>query len=198
MKKPSEENINVKENDERTTTPHKEIEIQLHLAEYNALTTRCTYFTNIQNLLLTALVILVTAGLLVSWNYEPIYVFRWGILFGMQVIGIISAQLFYEENKIIRYLESELKPMIKHSIGGDHFWKYQLFVAKQRSNKYVIWEYSGVIIAATIVAVIAVTRISKWELGDFIGLFLNIVLLIIYMVMTSYAAKTRKHFWKAL
>ncbi len=193
MKKPSEKIINVKEHDNDSTARYKEIEIQLHLAEYNALTTRCTYFTNIQNVLLTAVVIWVTGGLLVSWNHEPIFVFRWGILFGMQVIGIISAQLFYEENKIIRYLESELKPTIIHSIGSDRFWKYQLFVAKQRSNKYVIWEYSGVIIAAIVVALIAVTRLSKWEIGDFIGLFCNIVLLVIYMVMTSYAVTTRQH-----
>ncbi len=33
-----------------------EMEIQLHLAEYNALTARATYFLNIQNILLTVLV----------------------------------------------------------------------------------------------------------------------------------------------
>lgn len=198
MEMTNEKSTNAQAQDNDGSSQRIEMEIQLHLAEYNALTTRCTYFTNIQNVLLTAVVIWVTGGLLVSWNHEPVFIFRWGILFGMQIIGIISAQLFYEENKIIRYLESELKPAIKRLIRSDRFWKYQLFIAKQRSDKFVIWEYSGVIIGAAVVAVIAITRLSKWVLGDFIGLLCNIALLVIYMVMTSYAVKTRKQFWKAL
>lgn len=198
MNEMAENTTNVQGQDHGASTRRKELEIQLHLAEYNALTTRCTYFTNIQNVLLTAVVIWVTGGLLVSWNYQPAFIFRWGILFGMQIIGIISALLFYEENKIIRYLESELKPTIKRLIGSGHFWKYQIFIAKQRSDKFVIWEYSGVIIGGAVVAVIAITRLSNWEIEDFVGLSCNIILLVIYMVMTSYAVKTRKQFWKAL
>lgn len=180
-------------------TKETEMEVQLHIAEYNALTTRCTYFTNIQNVLLTAVVIWVTAGLLVSWHYEPAYVFRWGILFGMQVLGIISAELFNEENKIIRYLESELKPLLADLIGNKAFWNYQFFIKKQRSDKYEVWEFTGVLIAVAVSALIAITRVSEgWGIGDFVGLGANVVLTVIYGVMTWYAVDTRHKFWKKI
>jgi hypothetical protein len=171
-----------------------QMELDLHIAEYNALTTRCTYFTNIQNVVLSVLVIWTTV-MIGLWIKNPTYLISWGTILGAQAFGIISAVLLYEEYNIIRYLESVLKPRIGTLIYNGQFWGYQSFLIKQRKESYKIWEFSTVILTGFIITVVAVTRIP-WEWGDFLGFILNFFALYVFGSKTYSSAKIRWNHWK--
>lgn len=170
------------------------IEIDLHIAEYNALTTRCTYFTNIQNLVLSVLVIWLTV-MIGLWIKNPTYYISWGTILGSQIFGVISAVLLYEEYNIIRYLESELIPKIETLIPKKQFWQYQTFLITQRKESYKIWEFGTVIFTVMIIIGISLSRIP-WELGDLFGLILNLLALFVFTSKTYSAAKIRWNKWK--
>ena len=172
-----------------------ELEIQLHIAEYNALTTRCTYFTNIQNIVVSVLVIWITA-MIGIWISKPSYFVFWGSILGAQAFGIISAVLLYEEYNIIRYLESKLKPIIETLTNKRSFWGYQPFLITQRKNTYKIWEFSSVIVTGIVILGITIMRIPSWILGDYFGITLNLIVLYIFFSKTDDASEIRRNSWK--
>lgn len=172
----------------------EQMELDLHIAEYNALTTRCTYFTNIQNVVLSVLVIWTTV-MIGLWIEKPTYIISWGTILGAQAFGIISAVLLYEEYNIIRYLESVLKPLIDSLIHKEQFWGYQSFLITQRKKSYKIWEFSTVILTGFIITAVAVTRIP-WEWGDLLGFILNVFALYVFGSKTYSSAKIRWNSWK--
>jgi len=172
-----------------------ELEIQLHIAEYNALTTRCTYFTNLQNVVVSVLVIWITA-MIGLWISKPSYFVAWGSILGAQAFGVISAVLLYEEYNIIRYLESHLIKQIKKLIKGEKNWDYQSFLITQRTDSYKIWEFATVIIAGIVILGVGFVRLPFWEIGDYFGISLNIITLYVFGSKTYAAAKIRWNFWK--
>jgi hypothetical protein len=173
--------------------------IELHIAEYNALTARCTYYTNIQKIILTAGMTLV-AGLIASWKVEPEYnyIFRWGILCVLQIFGIISIRLFSDEYNLIYYIESNLRPKIMELIGEEiaSFWNYQAFNAKTRSKLYKRVErlaagYLEVILALFFILFIAVAEQPLWGINDSIGLVISILICIFFARTTSDTVRIR-------
>jgi hypothetical protein len=171
-----------------------EMEIQLHLGEYNALTMRCTYFTNIQNMLLSALIIWITV-MITLWVSRPNIFIYWGTVFGVQVFGLISTWLLYEEYTIIQYIESDLKPRITNLINHKEFWNYQSFLKTKRTNKYKAWEFIGVMIATSLIIVTALVRIP-WDWRDIVGCGINMIILVLFAYRTYYAVKIRWNSWR--
>ena len=172
----------------------KKMQIDLHIAEYNALTTRCTYFTNIQNLILSVLVIWLTV-MIGLWIKNPSSIIAWGTILGSQIFGILSAVLLYEEYNMIRYIESFLKPIINNLLNKKIFWEYQSFLISQRKESYKIWEFSIIIITGIIIITVSITRFP-WDYGDFIGFVLNFLTLYVFGSKTYSAAKLRWDSWK--
>lgn len=173
--------------------------INLHIAEYNALTTRTTYFINIQFILLTALPawIIVIVNI---WDSKLEYIYIWGLLLGVQLIGIINAFVTLEYYKIVTYLESDLKPEIIKLIKNKSFWSYESFLIKERGKKNrknwsLFFEFLAVIFSGVIIIAIFIYRIHEWILGDYIGLFLNIIFLIIQFILTNQSKKLRLQNW---
>ncbi len=172
-------------------------ELDVHIAEYSALTTRCTYFTNIQNVVLSAFIGWLTfmIGFMIT---HPTYYIFWGTILGSQVFGIISAWLLYEEYNIVRYLESSLRPLIMNILNHDNFWQYQVYNKKKRTKYYKVWESFGVIIAFFIIFLTTIIRIvfRYWEcLGDTLGLALNLLAFILYTYRTYCAVRIRWDSW---
>ena len=108
-------------------------EVDLHIAEYNALTTRCTNFANINNILLTALVAWVLV-IVTIWDNKFEHLLTWSLILGSQIIAYINAIFLYENYNIVRYIENHLKPKIGQLLGIDSFWCYEEYLVKQRKR----------------------------------------------------------------
>lgn len=177
-----------------------EREIDLHIAEYNALTTRVTYFINFQNILLTALIawIIFVASL---WDSQFENIISWGLLLGAQVIGIINAYFTNEYYTIVKYIESDLKPKIVKLIKNESFWGYEPFLIiergkKNRNNWRLAFEFLAVILSGVIIIAIFIYRFHNWIWGDSLGFFLNIILFIIQFIQTNHGIRLRLRNWQ--
>ena len=89
---------------------HFEKEINLHIAEYNALTMRATYYINFQNILLTVLIAWITV-VANQWNSKTENIFIWGLLLGKSYISKI-------ENNIKEVRISTLQKIVELGFGG--------------------------------------------------------------------------------
>lgn len=177
-----------------------ELEIDLHIAEYNALTTRTTYFINFQFILLTALfawIILIAS----VWDSKFVIIFSWGLLLGAQVIAIINAFITHEYYTIIKYIESDLKPKVIKLIKNNSFWGYELFLINERGKKNsknwrLFFEFLAVIFSGVVIIAIFIYRFHDWIFGDSIGLFFNLILLVIQFILTYQSESLRLRNWQ--
>lgn len=195
MKKTKKDNLST----EDSFAKFNEQEINLHIAEYNALTTRTTYFINFQFILLTALLAWIIV-IVTIWDSKLEHIYIWGLLLGAQLIGIINAFVTHEYYNIVTYLESDLKPEIIKLIKNKSFWSYESFLIKERGKKNIknwklFFEFLAVIFSGVIIIAIFIYRIHEWILGDYIGLFLNIIFLIIQFILTNQSKKLRLRNW---
>ena len=178
-----------------------EKQIDLHIAEYNTLTNRCTYFINIQNILITALIAwIILIGTVWSSKFECLLM--WGLLIGSQIIAIINASIAYENYNIIRYIESELKPKISKLIRNENFWNYELYLIKQRrtikyENKWlIIFDYLPVILLLFEMIIITILRFCHWHYWDCLGVILNSILFVAIISKTIQTSKLRINAWR--
>ena len=172
-------------------------EIDIHIAEYNALTTRCTYFINIQNILLTALIAwIVVIGTIWNSNFE--YILTWSFLLGCHIIALINVNFSYEHYNIVRYIERDLKPKIKKLIANEIFWNYESYLVEERKNNniwIIVFEYLAVILSVLTIITICIFRIPHWVRLDFFGFSLNILLFLLLLTKTRQTVKIRISSW---
>lgn len=160
----------------------------MHVAEYNALTTRCTYIMTIHLVVLAALITWLTVmGSII--DTKPDW-FKWVIIFGGQTFAIISAMFSYGYYKIIQYLETVLIPMICSLTKINNFWRYQSFVAQNRIKGFTAWELSGLVFDITVI-VWASLSVTNWTAVELFGFFLNVSLLLVYCHRLYNAIKVR-------
>jgi hypothetical protein len=167
---------------------NKEMEIQLHLTEYNALTMRETYLINIQYLVLGSVVVWVTV-MGVKYLSEPGSFIGWGSVFVSQIFCMISAWLLNEEFLIVDYIEFHIRPTLVKLLDNKELWKYQYFLQNRRKKTSKKWEFTGLIfIVPGLIAVGVLTAKNGWSDWDYLGLFVNLVGLWLYIL----------RLWKAL
>jgi hypothetical protein len=189
--------------------------MDLHIAEYVALTNRATYFINIQNILLTVLVtwIIVIATFLNNTQSEKFSKFEffficWGSLMGAHLIAIINA-IFSDKNyTIVKYIENNLKKKVdiiiksypkknvKETEGKEEgFWEYETFLIngrnKARNVGVLAVEYLAVILSIIIFSGITFYRFKNWGYLDWLGFIINLGLLIVLSVQTRRYEKLR-------
>jgi hypothetical protein len=111
-------------------TPHSELELSAHLAEYAALTTRCTYWITMQFALWPIMggLLAIAASL---WNTVNHSVLIWTCLATAQILLLGWTASFQEKNNTVRYMERELRPAIQ-AIAGEHVWRYETYKSEQR------------------------------------------------------------------
>lgn len=165
--------------------------IQLHIAEYNALTARCSSLLNMQPVLLAVLVTWLSVMIGFAGNYPDWFI--WIILGGSQIFGIISAIYIYSYFRIFYYIETELKTMIEGELGQYKFWQYHPFITKNRIKGLVSWELSGVFLSGLAIVFFGIRGFAvTWNY--FIGLAVNTVLLLIYL----YRLRNAFNLWNKL
>lgn len=152
--------------------------LQLHLAEYNALTTRVTYWLTLQ-FTVWPIVIGFWGLLALLWasGKVPEVPLLWGGAFISQAFGLMWSGVTIEIYRAARYVEQDLKHMIEGAIGeGAAFWQYEQRNQEDRGELLpFVWEWPIAVGGLVIVGWVAVRRLP-WGAGDYFAFSLNAAL----------------------
>lgn len=150
--------------------------IHIHIAEYQALTTRSTYWILIQSALWPMLILFIT---LVAQVYKESDS-RWLVWVSVVIVETVVFQYYaslLEQYRNIVYIEQRLRPLMVQTIGKTSFWQYESWLADQRGNGPHWWEYGPLVIPAGSIIIGIVLRHQgalRWDWGDWIGVCVSI------------------------
>ncbi len=172
--------------------------LQLCLAEYQALTTRCSYWIVLQIGLLPVVPVYLVLAVTV-WQSGVIIreVVLWTTLAGLQLIALLWAQTMIEQFAIVKYIECYLRRILETVVDGDLFWGYEPYLVMHRPVKSI---YGGLSVPFLIVVVLAVTlicRLKEFSRWDFCGVVVNLMLLVIVCWSTYTAGKLQREWSKS-
>src|SRR5205085_5924308 len=162
---------------------------QLHIAEYQALTNRASYWIVMQfGLLPVVPAYLVLA--IYAWPQITIKeILIWITLAGLQVIALLWTQALSELYRAVRYIECYLRPRIREGIDTYRFWGYEPYLINHRTTYR--WEFLYPILGSIFIAIILTIRLLQnfsWR-WDGSGLLLNLMLLTILWLSTIKARR---------
>lgn len=124
------------------TTPNVAGLISLHVAEYQSLTTRCTYWIMLQYalwpILVGAMSVLASAK---SGAVASDQVLTWAALTIVQLIFVGFYAALGETYSNTLYMEGVLRPAASQLIGSRQFWMYESWLAKRRPLNPWWWEW---------------------------------------------------------
>jgi hypothetical protein len=132
--------------------------LHLHIAEYNALTTRSTYLIAIGASFWTVLVMVLTI-LVAVWNVPNHALLIWsaGIVAQLFAFGWIGNSWGQYSN--IRYIEERLRPAVVAVLGNPAaFWGYERYLSEQRRAGAQWWEYTPSLWSACAVLLVLLGR----------------------------------------
>ncbi|MGA9997667.1 MAG: hypothetical protein WBP93_19790 [Pyrinomonadaceae bacterium] len=172
--------------------------VQLHIAEYQALTTRASYWIVLQFGLLPVVPIYLTLAAQV-WESGAIVkeAVIWGTVAGLQLLGLVWTQTLIEMYAAVSYIELYLRPLVKSIVDTDRvFWGYELYLIKNRPAP-ALWGDLGIPSLILIVLVttflIRLRVISRW---DICGVIVNLILLSLISLSVWKMRKMRRE-WSA-
>lgn len=113
--------------------------IQLHIAEYQALTMRNTYWITLQYFLWPILIGFIGLATQLPNPFDPTLRI-WGVVVVAQVVVVAYYASTLEQYTNVRYIETELKPSISALVGADSFWGYERYLAASRPFHPLFWE----------------------------------------------------------
>lgn len=130
--------------------------IQLHIAEYQMLTTRCTYWSIMPTALwpiLIGILLLMTQVQAIIKNRE---ILGWGAAIFVQIVVLIHYWTVTDYYQVVYYIENKLRQNINAVIGEQKFWEYESYLKSIRTNEPLVWEYWPLMISilATVSATI--------------------------------------------
>lgn len=179
--------------------------LQVHLYEYQALTTRATYYvvmsTAIWPLIFFYLGFLTTIWQRMSGEQSTEYAFPlmvWGGGIGAQLALTIWTFLVCEQYKMVLYVERELRPLVHDLVRTPDFWLYEQKLRgrtpllKWLELQTELWVFI-LMVAAVVIRILTSHQFSEW---DWIGLTLNLVVLVALILLAISAGKIR-HKWES-
>jgi hypothetical protein len=191
------------------STDNLQLLTQLHIAEYQALTTRATYFITIMAGIfpLFALYIAIVAQVIKPYNGAFIdallklltapngvrAAFLWGNFFVFQMMTNVFEQLLLEQYGIVLYLESKLRPLV----GQHDFWNYERFQFQAKKTVSRFGEIASLLLVS-LCLLLAVYNLPHFILWDYIGLGANMLLLAWLTLNTINVVRTRLEWEKIM
>jgi hypothetical protein len=168
--------------------------LQLHIAEYNALTTRNTYYITIAASFFPVLLLVLTI-LVAIWNSLNHALLIWASGTVVQLFVLAWIENAWQQYKNLKYIEGELRLLVSAVVEGSSvFWNYERWLADGRHGATLWWEYAPAAGAAcTMISVVAGRLVAlvaeihrKPRLGDFgwldwVGILANIVCFIVVL-----------------
>lgn len=131
-------------------TDNLEHAVAVHIAEYNALTTRITYWLSVQIGLWPVVFLIIGFGAQWWSNTSPGDRANciWSTFILIHVIALLWAEITLEVFRVIRYIEHHLRPRVEKDANLKWFWKYETSLAIERPNTPSLVEY-GAALAGT-------------------------------------------------
>ena len=167
--------------------------VLLHIAEYQTLTTRSTYWTTMQ-FSLAPVLFLVLALAAQAWNFIDHRVLVWGCTFAIQCLIITWYQVGLEIYNNVRYIERKLRPQLRALLNTNDAWKYESYLRDQRNPVFVWWEYPPAILSLTTLLIVALFRRS-WTPFDYVALAATIISFASVVWLTYCLVKLRCNFF---
>jgi hypothetical protein len=149
--------------------------VDAHIAEYEALMTRNTYWVTIQfstapaiaiyftllAVILSALGIVQPAGAAALQKS-----ILWVAVLGAELFVIAGYMCLYEIYNNVRYVESHLRPEMDKLLPNQNYWKYENYLAKHRGFGALLneWWAIGAVFAALVF--VAIHARASWNKSD--------------------------------
>ena len=184
---------------------------QLHIAEYQALTTRATYFITIMAGMfpLFILYLAVVSQLIKPANgaFTDAFIrlltvptgvraaFVWGNFFIFQVIVTALEHLLLEQYGIVLYLESRVRPLLQQLVGKGEFWNYEAFQTQAKRTSRFGEVANPIVVCVSLLAVI--WKLPNFLRSDYVGMTANLFLLAWLIFVTVEVVRTR-HEWERI
>jgi hypothetical protein len=173
--------------------------LQLHIAEYTALTTRNNNWVTIQVGIWSLIILYVTAAV-GAWAYFSQLRLNYGIyiVWGSSVaIQLTVAVLYFTIGEIyinVYYIEHKLRPLLSELVDRKPFWGYEAFLARDSNRSVMDWAATAAVLGALLVA--ALIRHAFTTEREFVGLLANVPFSAFLIWRTAATAKLRKRFQK--
>jgi len=178
--------------------------LDVHLYEYQTLTTRATYYI-VMGTSTWPLIISFIGFLATVWHNLPeqessrygFFLFWWIGALGAQLALIFWTFLVCEQYKTILYIETRLRPLVQDLVHTADFWLYeQKLRGRTRLKKWLelqteLWMF----VAILAIALYRVLWFHRFDLFDWVGLAMNLVVLVPLSLLARSAAKIR-HGWE--
>src|ERR1035437_6076449 len=114
--------------------------VDLHIAEYEALTMRNTYWITLQYAIY-ALGAAYLGFVVQARNSVPTGTLIWASLLALQLLAWAMLQTQFEIFANVAYLERHLKPKVQELIGNSPCWEYEVFMAQRRATGFTHFEW---------------------------------------------------------
>jgi len=133
--------------------------LDVHLAEYSALTNRVTYFITLQYLTysIAAVVLTLVAQVWGSNNLSRQLVSWGGFLLFLLLVWAWTYTVWEIFNTAV-YLEGDLRQRIARLVRDDAFWGWESYLAAQRAKGYDRYEWTYGLFVLLIVAIFVFGR----------------------------------------
>jgi hypothetical protein len=167
--------------------------VQVHLGEYQALTTRNTYWITLQYACWPILLVYVAlAGQFVKVLDREVLI--WGSGFVVQLVVVSWYQAAQEQYRNVIYMETQLRPLLQRLLRSSNLMGYERFLARQRSDGplwYEVWP--AIANALLFVAVLVGGR--PWSVRGWIGGAVNGLLVLVVAKFSRSVVTLRGQFF---
>jgi hypothetical protein len=174
--------------------------IQLHIAEYQALTTRVTYWLITQTSLLPIVVIyLALATQIWASNIIIREITLWVTVVGLYIIGSVWGNTMLEHYTAVDYTERYLRRMIQKEIDPKSiFWGYEPHLINNRPTPSSVEMFIVVLSGVVFIIAFLYRYFSGFTLYDIFGSVFSLILLINLAYVSLKAGKIRKTWSRSL
>jgi len=113
--------------------------LQLHIAEYQTLTSRNTYYIYIASSIWPMLILLFVL-VVPLWNTATSMYILWFMSIATEFVLFMWAENSYLQYENIYYIEYKLRPLIARQLPKEQFWMYEGYLADKRKKDIQWWE----------------------------------------------------------
>jgi len=172
--------------------PHlQNMVLQLHIAEYQALTSRATNWLTLLSGVWVLMAVFIT--LLPSiWSIVPHVVIVWGALAVLQLMLIFWSQLLYEQYTSVRYIEGKLRCLVAELVGLAPFWQYETYVRSQRPKTQPMWYEAAPAYGIFLLGILIVCCRTPLGWGEYVGLAANLAVFYLFLCSLIRAVRVRR------
>jgi hypothetical protein len=172
------------------------MELYVHLAEYNALTTRNTYWITLQYAVWPILLIYWTLIANV-WSTVPHPWLVWGSGIITQAAVLNWCEAGYEIYNNVAYMEKSLRHKIEPLLPGKcNFWGYEPYLLKLRGTAPIWYEYGPLFGIFLLIGLGVFIRFydqaQKLNMYDWVGIGVNLICFSGVVVKTVRLIRTRQ------